>query len=259
MERLQRRVIRDAEAADACQRLRKGPDDEVDVLEHALRFGAAEAASTVRAEGVCFVDDEKGARFAARRDDFVKRRHVAADRIQPFDDDETAAAVRLNRELAAKIRGRVVTECEDARAAQACAVVDARVALDIEHHHVVWTAQARDDPEVRLVAGREHHRLPLPIEARELAFEIAMDRERAVRRARAGGARSVPLDGRSGRRDDVGMEAQAKIVVRAAHQRTASLDDHFARAARLVDDCIEGHRAVAKCAQPLVDVGQLVE
>ena len=53
---LERLMIRHAVAADPGQRLRKRADDEIDVAEDTLRFGAAQAVLAVRAEGVRFVD-----------------------------------------------------------------------------------------------------------------------------------------------------------------------------------------------------------
>ncbi len=73
----------------------------------------------------------------------------------------------------------------------------------------------------------------------------------------------VPAPSRIERRacggDDVGMEAQAEVVVRPAHQRAASRDDDFGRAEHFVDDGVERHRAVAERGDPLGDRLKLVE
>src|SRR5437867_7939904 len=91
MQRTKFRMIRYADAADATQRLRERAHHEVDVLEHALRFGAAQPGRSIRAERVRFVDAEMRAVRPTDVHDRSKRRDVAADRIEPFDDDETIA------------------------------------------------------------------------------------------------------------------------------------------------------------------------
>src|SRR5438067_2294569 len=134
MERLEGRVVRDAEAADARQRLRKSTDDEIDLVEHACGFGAAQTASAVRAERVRFVDEEEGSHLATNGGDLGERRLVAADRVETFDDHEAPAGIDLSAKLASQIRCRVVAKSKYLRAAQPRPVVDAGVTLRIQQH-----------------------------------------------------------------------------------------------------------------------------
>ncbi len=146
-------VVRHAEAADACQRLRERADDEVDLVEHALSFGTAESARAVRAERVRFVDHEAGAGLAARR-----RRCRRSGATSPLIEYRPSTTTRQRRgsgrrdSFRSQIGGRVVPERKHLRAAQPCAVVDARVALDVDEHGVVRPAEPGDHAEVGLIA-----------------------------------------------------------------------------------------------------------
>ena len=82
VQRSQLRVVRHADAANARERFREGADDEIDLIENALLFGAAQAGRAIRAERMCLVDQQVRAVRAAHFDDLAQRRHVAADRIQ---------------------------------------------------------------------------------------------------------------------------------------------------------------------------------
>ena len=111
MQRPQFRMIRHADAANAGQRLREGPDDEVDAIEDALILGAAQTGRTVRAERVRFVDQQVRAVRAAHVNDVAQRRDVAANRIQAFDHDEPIPpAAGEPFELPPQTLRRVVTE-----------------------------------------------------------------------------------------------------------------------------------------------------
>jgi hypothetical protein len=81
-------VIRHAHAADARERLGEGADDEVDLVEHALILGAAQTVGAIGAQRVGFVDEQVRMMRPADADDVAQRRDVAADRIQPLDDDQ---------------------------------------------------------------------------------------------------------------------------------------------------------------------------
>ena len=76
MQRAQLRMIRHADAADAGQRLREGADDEVDLIEDALLFGAAEARSRrrCRASAPRRPADTRRARGRRRRSRAAARR-----------------------------------------------------------------------------------------------------------------------------------------------------------------------------------------
>ena len=162
VQRAQLRMIRHADAADAGQRLRERADDEVDLVEDALILGAAEAGGAVGAERVRLVDEQVGAVRAADVDDVAQRRDVAADGIQPFDDDQPVAlaAPAAARASCAGSR-RVVPEADDLRRGLPRRVVDAGVAVAVDQDDVAGAAQAADERQVRLVAGAEDDRVAL--------------------------------------------------------------------------------------------------
>src|SRR5262245_16731882 len=146
MQHAQFRVIRDADPADAGQRLREGADDEVHLVEHPLILGAAESPRAVGPERVRLVDEEVRTVRAADVDDVAQRRDVAADRIETFDDDQPVPLLRRQPlELLAQAVGRVVTEADHLRRGLPGRVVDARVAVAVDQDDVARAAQSADE------------------------------------------------------------------------------------------------------------------
>ena len=76
-------------------------------------------------------------------------------------------------------------------------------------------------------------RVPLAVEVGEGPLEPPVRGVGAVGGARAGRAGAFGIERRVSGGEDVGMEAQAEVVVRAAHQRAAAVDDDFGR----TEDC----------------------
>ena len=150
-------------------------------------------------------------------------------------------------------------EPKNLSAAQTRAVKNTRVALHVEHHHIVWPAQAGDDAEVRLIAGREYQRLSLAVELGELTLEIAVDSQRSVCRSRAGRTGTITLDRSPHGGDHLGMKAEAEVIVRSAHQCRTPADDDLAGPRCFVDDRVEGHRAIAEGAQSIRERLQLIQ
>jgi hypothetical protein len=110
------------------------------------------------------------------------------------------------------------------------------VAVAVDENDIARPAQSADERQVRLVAGAEDDRVALPEPGGELTLELFVNRQRPVRGPRAGGARAVLHDRAAGRRDHVGVQREAQVVVRAEHQRGPALDDHFAGPQHAVDD-----------------------
>src|SRR5262249_45986568 len=141
------------------------------------------------------------------------RKHgdIAAYRVQAFDGDKTAARLPLVSELSLQVIRRVVPEHEYVRPAQTRAVIDARVALDVEEHLVSRRAQTRDYAEICLIAGREDECVFLPVRPGEFCFQASVCCKGAVRRPGSSGAGAVALEGGPRGVEDFGMEAQAEV------------------------------------------------
>jgi hypothetical protein len=180
VQQLEGGVIRHGISADPGERLREGADHEIDRIEHPLLFGTTQTVVTVSAERVRFVDHQPGAGGAARGRDLAQRGHVPAYRIQAFDDHQAGARIAYLFQLSRQVGGRIVAKDEHPRAAQPGTVVDARMALDIDDDRVFRAAQAGNHPEVRLVTGREHHRMAHAVELGKQLFEVAVRSECAV-------------------------------------------------------------------------------
>src|SRR3546814_11793562 len=83
-------MVGDAEAADGADALAKGPDNEIDVADHALRLGDAAAVLADEAHRMGFVDHYHRAGFLRDADHLFQRRAVAAHPIDAFEDDQLA-------------------------------------------------------------------------------------------------------------------------------------------------------------------------
>ena len=55
------------------------------------------------------------------------------------------------------------------------------------------------------------------------------------------------------------MKAQPEVIVRAAHQRAAPVDEDLGRPNYLLDCGVKGNRAVAKRGEPSADLLKLIE
>src|SRR5947209_2624006 len=175
--------------------------------------------------------------------DFEERRHVAANGIQPFDDDEPVAlAPRQPLQLPAQAVGRIVAEPDDLRCRLPRRVIDAGVAVAVDEDDVTRTAQAADQRQVRLIAGTEDDGVALAEPFGEVALERFVQREGAVGRARSGRSGAVVVEGAARRVDDVGMLGQSEIVVRPEHQGRASLHDDLAWTEHALDNGQPGRR-----------------
>ena len=161
------------------------------------------------------VNHQVGAGVTTHRKDVAERREITIDRIEALDDDQAIpGACGQARQLTGEEVGRVVPEADDLRTAEANRVVDARMAIHVEHDVVALAAQRPDDREVGLVARAEHGGVTQPVRLCQVVFERPMQRQRAARnpRTRRGGA--VPLEGVGGGAHNVGVQCQPEVVVR---------------------------------------------
>src|SRR3546814_15998184 len=83
-------MVRHAEAADGADALAEGADDEVDIVEHALRLGDAAAMFADEAHRLCLVDQYHRAIFLRNADHFLQRRDFAEHRIDALAHAEFA-------------------------------------------------------------------------------------------------------------------------------------------------------------------------
>jgi hypothetical protein len=95
------------------------------------------------------------------------------------------------------------------------AVVDARVALGIQHENAVAAAERGDHAEVGLVAGGEGQGMSHAVEGGEFGFEQQVFRAGAVRHARAGSAGTLPAQGIDRRVDAARVVGETQVVVGA--------------------------------------------
>ncbi len=224
-------------------------------------LGAAEAGRPESAERVGFVNDQIRAVGAAHVHDLAKRRHVAANGVEPFDHDQPVALPGWQAlEFLAQALRRIVAKRDDLRRRLARRIVDARVAVAVNQDDVFGAAQTADDRQIGLVPGAENERVPLVEPVGQFALEILVDGQRAVRRPRSGRPGAVLQDGVARRGHDGRFEREAEIVVGSEHQRRPPLDDDFAGAEHSFDHRRAGvggagreHRA------PLFDGFEFVE
>ena len=149
---------------------------------------------------------------------------------------------------------------DDLRTRLARRIVNAGVAVAVDQDDVSRPAEATDDREVGLIAGAEDHRVALAEPLREIALQLLVDRQRPVSRPRAGGSGAVLSERLARRLDDLGVQRQPEVIVRAEHQRRAAVDDDLAGAEDTFDHGRAGNRrARREQGTPPLDGPQLVE
>ena len=113
------------------------------------------------------------------RDHLLQRRDVAEHRIDAFEHDQLAGAFgdaasrRFSSASMSLWRKR-----HDLGVAERAAVVDRRVAVDVEDDVIVLAGDGRDDAEIGLVAGREDHRMVHGVEVLERLLDTPCGRRR---------------------------------------------------------------------------------
>ena len=134
------------------------------------------------------------------------------------------------------------------------------MAVAVDQNHIVRSAQRADERQVGLIAGAEDDRVPFAKPLREVALEVFVQRQRAIRRPRARGTGAV-LAYRAPRGfHHVGMKRQPEIVVGSEHQRRTAVDGHFARPNHAVDHRLARQgAAVGKHRTAFLDDPQFLE
>ena len=170
----------------------------------------------------------------------VERRDVAEHRIDAFEDDQLAGFGRQAPQALLERVDVIVAERDDLRIAQRAAVIDRRMAVDVEDDVVVLAGDGRNDAEVRLVAGREDHGMIHGVEVpeRRLAFLVALIG--AVEDAAAGRARAELVERLLAGGDDVRVEGHAHVIVGAEQDRALAVADGDGRRFHPLHDQVEG-------------------
>ena len=175
---LELRMVRDAEAADGADGLGEGADDEVDVVDHALLFSDTAAVLADEAHRMGLVDQHHRAIFLRDGDHLLERRDVAEHRIDAFEHDQLSGFGREPFQALFERFDVVVAERDDLGIAERAAVVDRRVAVDVEDDVILLAGDRRNDAEIRLVAGREDHGVVHGVEVLERLLDRLVARHR---------------------------------------------------------------------------------
>ena len=143
-----------------------------------------EAAFSEHAKRMCFVDEQIAAILTFCRGDLGHWRAVAQHAVNPFDHDQgirrtIAEATQSLREVV----GVIVSKTNDFGAAHLTAVVDACVAVTVDHDDIVAICQRGQDAEIREIPGRKHDGTAPAEKLRDILFEPDVTRECPVRHA----------------------------------------------------------------------------
>ncbi len=184
------------------------------------------------------VDQQVGAGLALHVRDFLQRGGVAQHGVDALDHDQLVAGHAFEASQAlVEVVGIVVAEADHLGVAEARAVIDAGVAVGVQHQVVAAAHQGRQDAQVGLVAGGEHHGVFTAVEFRQVALQAQVAVVTAVGDAGPGGARALALGRLHRLFDAVGIEGQAQVVVGA--QKDGALAAQHALGGR--QDTVEAH------------------
>ena len=187
-------------------------------------------------ERMGLVDQQVGTHLALHRRDLAQRGDVAEHAVDALDDDELVSGLLTLRttvgqepQAAIQVLGIVVAEARHRRGAETRAVVDAGMAVGVEQQVVVPPRQRREDAQIGLVAGGEHHRVATSVEARHLLFQRRMSAVGTVGDPRARRSGAFAAESLGGMVHATGIERQAEIVVGAKQQHRASVEKCLGR------------------------------
>ncbi len=198
-------------AAAARQRFaeRAHPDVHIAAAQAEV-FLNAETSAAQDSERMGFVHHQKGAVTPLDLDEVRQIGNIAVHAVQPFDDDQYALVLQaaLRQQLIERLP-IVVGKRNAARArqlaAQERAVVDQRIMDD----EILRAEQVADGRHVGGMAAHEHDAVVDAVYLGQGALQFtvngALAGDQAARRCR----RAVAVDGRFGRRVDIGMTAES--------------------------------------------------
>ncbi len=218
-------MVGNAEAAHRAHRFGEGADDEIDIVDHALLFADAAAVLADEAHRMRFIHQHHCAMLLGDGDHFLERRDIAQHRIDAFENHQLARFGRDSLEALFHRLDIVVLEGHDLGIAHRAAVPDAGMAVDVEHDIIALAGDGGDDPEIGLVAGREHHRMVHVIELTQRVLALAVTLIGPVEHTAAGGARSEIVERLLACLDHVGIEGHAHVIICAQQDRVAAVAD----------------------------------
>src|SRR5690606_36694904 len=131
----------------------KSADDEIDVVDHALRFGDAAAMLSDEAHRMRLVDQHHGAVFFGDADHFLQRGDIAEHGIDAFQHHQLAGVFGNPLQAPFHRRDIVVLERHHFGVAHLAAIVDRSVAVDVEYDVVALAGDSGNNPEIGLVTG----------------------------------------------------------------------------------------------------------
>ena len=184
----------DERAPHRAERLAEGDDEEIDLVEDALRLGDAPPPLAGDQDRVRFVDEQLRVVPAARAGDLRQPREVAVGAEDALGADEDARAPALRGDAGEdplQILDVVVLEVPDGGPGELRALEERGVRGAIEHHVVALVHEGRDGARVHRVARREERRAA-PREAQELdqrPLELLVEEQRAADHGRAAAPR----------------------------------------------------------------------
>src|SRR5438270_3367318 len=222
-------VVGDAEAADRADGLGESADDEVDVVDHALRLGHSAAVLADEAHRVRFVVQHHSAIGPGDGDHVLQRSDVAEHRIDAFEDHELARTFGDALKPPFERLDVIVAERYDLGIAERTAIVNRRVAVDVEDDVILFTGDGGNDSEIGLVAGREDHGVVHRVELFERVLAGTVPGIGAVENSAAGRARAELIEGLLARCDDFGIEGHPHVVVGAEQDGAAAVADRYGR------------------------------
>jgi len=172
----------------------------------------APAMIAEHAERVRFIDHEMGAGVAALdRRDLGQRGAIPQHAVNAlYHDQGVGDALAEPPQALVQIDGVIMAKPDDLGAAQAAAIVNAGVAIGVDHENVSGACQGGQHTEVGHIAGRKNdHASPIE-EIRQLAFELHMNRITAVGDPRARGPRSLRAHRVTSRFDALGWNVSPR-------------------------------------------------
>ena len=108
-----------------------------------------------------------------------------------------------------------MAEGDDFGIAHLAAIIDRRVAVDVEDDIVALARDRADNPQIGLIAGGEYHRVLHAVKFLERVLTLLVALECAIQNAAAGGACAKFVERLFARRNHVVVKGHAHVVVRA--------------------------------------------
>ena len=172
-----------------------------------------------KAHGVRFVHQHHGARFLGNAHHFLERRDIAQHGVNAFQDHQLAGIFRQAFQPLFQRLDIVMAERHDLGIAHRAAIVDRGVAVDVQQHIIVLAGDGADNPQIGLISGREYHGVIEAVKFLQGIFAFAVPLIGAVQHAATGGAGAEFVQRLLARRDHVGIEGHAHIIIGAEQDR----------------------------------------